>query len=731
MRERLLATLLFLMIAPGTVAAQQWGGQSRQTARKALSTVEAAQITPCSLNGFIAIRNFRGDVVSAGTGLRATGPPTVCQNGVQGCGIIKIDTIPPGSTVHSAYLYWSTLGDAVPEGADRGILNGKPVKGKLLGSDRSPCWVPASIHSFRANVTSLVQGNGTYELTGFVDSGNPDVAPSIEGASLVVIYGNESFLDDKVKTIVIYEGNCTVIEGTQASSITLLEGFEASSPVTKACLGMIVADGQTFGPLDDLLLFNGSSLGSNNFNGSAGPLWDDKTFDVTGLVPAGSASASVGLASTIDPESGLADCLTWVASPFSVSAPPPDPAYNAAQRCALDAHESCVFDLATFIPYGGDVVAASKIIVDAVCDISERELAGDRVSAIIKHALVWADLILLSIKLTAETAALAAPPSVPVTLSAAFIANLISVSINCVESQIYERVVKPCPDAQCVVKRLLQSFRAFDARLRALGIFAGSPVTIEILDQNGESLLVDTSGVVNAGIPGSWLYSLEENAKLALINNPSGEYTIVVTGNQEASLGDTFDLGVALSSDTTLLQLAYEDVPVQAGSIATLAVGPQTTDFTLQLDIDGDGQAETLVSPTFVSRNTAPVAVAGQSRRIEGTNDTGATVALDGSASFDPEGAPLTFMWTGPFPEGGGTVNGVNPTVTLPFGVSTVTMVVSDGELASAPDDVVITVTNFAVSSTPGTATVSAGQTATYTVTVAPQHGAFGNPVTL
>lgn len=90
--------------------------------------------------------------------------------------------------------------------------------------------------------------------------------------------------------------------------------------------------------------------------------------------------------------------------------------------------------------------------------------------------------------------------------------------------------------------------------------------------------------------------------------------------------------------------------------------------------------------------NRPPVANAGTDQTAEQAGRAGAPVLLDGSASSDPDGDPLTYTWTGPFPEGGGTVHGASPTVTLPLGTSTVSLVVNDGNLDSQPDGVSITV---------------------------------------
>lgn len=91
--------------------------------------------------------------------------------------------------------------------------------------------------------------------------------------------------------------------------------------------------------------------------------------------------------------------------------------------------------------------------------------------------------------------------------------------------------------------------------------------------------------------------------------------------------------------------------------------------------------------------NQPPVADAGPDQTGGCSSATGTLVALNGAASSDPDGDSLAFSWTGPFPEGGGTVTGVNPAVTLPLGTHTITLVVNDGQVDSAPDTVTITVT--------------------------------------
>lgn len=99
-----------------------------------------------------------------------------------------------------------------------------------------------------------------------------------------------------------------------------------------------------------------------------------------------------------------------------------------------------------------------------------------------------------------------------------------------------------------------------------------------------------------------------------------------------------------------------------------------------------------LVSPGMVSlferMNKPPHAVAGPDQVVECTGPDGARVDLDGSGSIDSDGDDISYVWTGPF----GVENGEKIRVSLPVGIHTIKLRVSDPTGHVCEDEVEITV---------------------------------------
>lgn len=112
--------------------------------------------------------------------------------------------------------------------------------------------------------------------------------------------------------------------------------------------------------------------------------------------------------------------------------------------------------------------------------------------------------------------------------------------------------------------------------------------------------------------------------------------------------------------------------------------------------------------------NLAPVADAGPDQILEATRPDTAAV-LDGTGSFDANGDPLTYSWTGSFI--GGSVSGPTPTVGFAaLGAHEVTLTVSDGAAFGA-STVLVTVADT-TAPTASAALVAAGK-------VGPNDGTF------
>jgi hypothetical protein len=279
-------------------------------------TLDQAAPTVRNLIPFIST-TVPGDYTASGVGLRGTTG-----------GNITLSGIPAGATIQNAYLYWGMLDDGEDASLRNLSFNGTPVLGTRIGRGPDTCWGRTDSFGYRADVTPLVTGNGTYSLTGVANSG----FILAEGASLVVIFntGGQSF-----RTVMLADGN-VVLQAFPATGQATFSGFTATAPVS-AKTTFMVGDGQAtqfniFTPTS----FTGS-LGPLNLPGlfpaNNGPLWDTDTFDVSSVIGAGSSSGSAAIHMA-------GDCLLWTAQALSVSSskPAPTPATAAVVKATVDGH---------------------------------------------------------------------------------------------------------------------------------------------------------------------------------------------------------------------------------------------------------------------------------------------------------------------------------------------------------------------------------------------------------
>ena len=179
--------------------------------------------------------------------------------------------------------------------------------------------------------------------------------------------------------------------------------------------------------------------------------------------------------------------------------------------------------------------------------------------------------------------------------------------------------------------------------------------------------------------------------------------------NQPVLVGDTVQLDGSGSNDVDgdPLTFSWSLTSVPTGSAATLS-DPIAVMPTFVVDVFGTYVAQLIVNDgtvdsapdtvTITTGNSRPVANAGPNQTVP--VDT--TVQLDGSASFDVDGDPLTFRWAlTTVPEDSETTLS-DPTAEAPtfvadvFGTYVAQLIVNDGTVDSAPDTVTISVTTLA-----------------------------------
>ena len=129
--------------------------------------------------------------------------------------------------------------------------------------------------------------------------------PRAIGASLVVVYRDSTNPSGASSSD---DGGVTK---PAFSNLTLaIPGFYQASAQPGAKMTALVGDGRPY--LSERLLFNGQLIATNPFASTAGPKWDNPTFENLPLPP-GASSATL----QVTPNGLLSDCVSFSAMVFS------------------------------------------------------------------------------------------------------------------------------------------------------------------------------------------------------------------------------------------------------------------------------------------------------------------------------------------------------------------------------------------------------------------------------
>jgi len=215
----------------------------------------------------------------------------------------------------------------------------------------------------------------------------------------------------------------------------------------------------------------------------------------------------------------------------------------------------------------------------------------------------------------------------------------------------------------------------------------GDPVTYAYFS----SLAEDTGGKVFTALSASDVVDAILSAIESALQSPIAEAGGPYTGTIGSPI--TFDASGSYDPDGVIG--SYEWDFDNDGSYDKTVITPTTT-YTYLAEYTGlvrlrvtDNDGLTAIDTASVElTNQAPVADAGPDQVVSAGPNCMASATLDGSGSFDADGDPLNYTWTWD----SGSTTGVSPTIQLPLGTFTITLVVNDGIVDSYPDTVTITV---------------------------------------
>jgi hypothetical protein len=236
--------------------------------------------------------------------------------GGDGTGTITVSGVT--TPVLHALLFWHGPTNSTDPAANASVtFAGTPITGTNIGVDSDNCWSFVNSQSYRADVTGLVTGDGSYALTNFTKPG-----VDINGVSLLVFYDDGNSSNDR--NAVAWNGNDSNVDDSAWDETIPGVPYPGSG---SASLDLIVGDGQSANDAsydDGEVDVNGSTIAGPGavFEGLVGPdysgddpvtgsLWDMNSYDIMSLLTSG--SNALHITSPVN-----ADCLSLVVAMANV-----------------------------------------------------------------------------------------------------------------------------------------------------------------------------------------------------------------------------------------------------------------------------------------------------------------------------------------------------------------------------------------------------------------------------
>ena len=122
-----------------------------------------------------------------------------------------ISGLPACAVIEKAFLWAEGSGNGAAQTAViTGPFGNANIPLLLVGSAADKCWGYSGSHTYRADVTSVIGGNGTYNISGLMTN-PPTSGNDMDGATLFVIYSDPTA--NYAGTIVIHDGAVVMLGG--------------------------------------------------------------------------------------------------------------------------------------------------------------------------------------------------------------------------------------------------------------------------------------------------------------------------------------------------------------------------------------------------------------------------------------------------------------------------------------------------------------------------------------